>query len=231
MKIAIHQPNFLPWIGYFYKIAHSDAFVLLDNVQYTKNSFINRNKIKTPHGEAWLTVPVKKSGKFGQAIHEVEINNAVKWKNKHLKTIEMNYKKANFFNYLFSNLEEIYLNTETNNLCQLNIRLIQFISSIFKLQTRLYRSSEIAAQGDNTLLLIDICKKLGADTYMSGFGGIKYQDEELFKEAGIKLEYYDFTHPTYLQLWGEFSPNLSAIDLIFNCGSESSSVMLDQKQI
>lgn len=226
MIVAIHQPNFLPWLGYFYKIAKCDTFVLLDNVQYTKNSFINRNKIKTPEGELWLTVPVKVKGRFGQLIKDVEIDNIVDWRKKHLRTLEMNYKRAKFFEQVFSRLKAVYYVNDWDNLCELNIRLLEEVLSILKLEKKLVRASELNVEGESTRLLINIVKAVGGNVYLSGFGGAKYQEEELFKQAGIALEYYDFKHPVYPQLWSDFVPNLSVIDLLFNCGSESLNIIL-----
>ncbi len=229
MIVGIHQPNFLPWLGYFYKLAKSDVFVLLDNVQYTKNSFVNRNKIKTSQGAIWLTVPVKIKGRFGQLVKEVEINNTVKWQKKHLKTLEMNYKKAKFFEQIFSGLEAVYYANDWSNLCELNLRLFKWVLSILKLEKRLVRASELNVEGESTQLLINVVKEIGGDIYLSGFGGAKYQDDESFKEAGITLAYYEFEHPAYPQLWSEFVPNLSIIDLLFNCGPESLDVVPHNK--
>ncbi len=121
MIVAIHQPNFWPWIAYFYKILRCDTFVFLDNVQYTKNSFINRNKIKTSQGYIWLTVPV--SFNFGQKILEVKINNNTDWRKKHLKTLELNYKKAIFFEEIYEIIKEVYYKEEWLYLIDLNIDL------------------------------------------------------------------------------------------------------------
>lgn len=226
---GIHQPNFLPWLGYFYKMAKCDDFVLLDNVQYTKNSFINRNRIKTPQGTMWLTVPVKIKGRFGRLIKDVEINNTVNWKKKHLGTLGGNYKKARFFEQIFPGLEAIYYANDWNNLCELNLRLLEWVLSMLELEKRLIRASELGVEGESTQLLINIVKEVGGNVYLSGFGGAKYQEEELFKEAGITLEYYEFEHPVYPQLWSDFIPNLSIIDLLFNCGPKSFAVILHNR--
>jgi len=226
MIVAIHQPNFLPWLGYFYKMAKCDVFVLLDNVQYTKNSFINRNRIKTSQGAQWLTVPVKTKGRFGQLIKDVEINNTVDWRRKHLRALEMNYKRARFFETVFQGLETIYFAHDWYNLCELNVRLLEWVLSLLGMEKRLVRAAELNVKGVGTQLLINIVKEVGGDVYLSGFGGAKYQEEGLFKEAGINLEYYDFEHPIYPQLWSGFVPNLSIIDLLFNCGPESLNIIL-----
>lgn len=226
MIVSIHQPNFLPWLGYFYKIAKSDIFVLLDNVQYTKNSFINRNMIKTPQGPKWLTVPVKTKGRFGQLIKDVEINNTVDWRKNHLHTLETNYRKARFFEMIIQDLKTIYYIDNCDNLCEFNIRLLKWILSLLKLDKRIVRASELDVEGKSTKLLIDIVKAVGGNVYLSGFGGAKYQDEELFKQSGIELQYYEFKHPVYSQLWSDFIPNLSIIDLLFNYGPTSLDIIL-----
>jgi hypothetical protein len=226
--VAIHQPNFLPWIGYFYKIAKSDIFVLLDNVQYVKNSFINRNKIKTPQDAIWLTVPV--SFKFGELINEVKINNQIPWREKHLKTFEMNYKKARFFEEVFNGIKQVYYSEDWKCLCRLNIALIRFVTSYLGLEGKFVKASELDAHGKSTELLIQIIKEVKGDVYLSGFGGVKYQEETEFAKAGIKLMYTDFNHPVYKQLWGDFIPDLSIVDLMFNMGSKAFELIKDSWQ-
>ena len=224
--VSIHQPNFIPWIGYFYKIVRSDIFVLLDNVQYTKNGFINRNRIKVGKGTMWLTIPVKTKGRFGQLIKEVEINNAVDWRNNHLKTLEMNYKKAKFFKPIFNGLKNIYYTADISNLCEFNIKIFEWLLSQLKLDKKVIRASELDVKGKSTQLLIDIVKKVSGNVYLSGFGGGNYQEENLFKNNGIELIYYDFKHPVYYQLWSNFIYNLSIIDLLFNYGPDSLDIIL-----
>jgi len=221
MIVAIHQPNYIPWLGYFYKIYKSDIFVFLDNVQFTKNSFQNRNKIKTPQGPIWLTEPILMKGRFGQLTNEVEFNNRIPWREKHLKTLEMNYKKAKYFDKYFPKLQKVYFKKEWKKLVDFNIELIKFICNELGLNKRFEIASELEANGKATNLLVDICKRIGADVYLSGRGGQKYQREDIFNNAGINVVYSNFKHPTYPQLWGEFEPNLSVLDLLFNCGPES----------
>lgn len=223
MKIAIHQPNFLPWLGYFYKMADCDVFVLLDNVQYEKNEFGNRNQIKTPHGSLLVTLPVEK--RFPQSINKVELVDFFQQKEKIIKTLRLNYQKTKYFNFLFPELEEI-LKREWKYLSEVNIELIKLLKEKLGIKTRLEVASNYDVSGKSTDLLINVSKIFNATTYLSGKGGEKYQDEEKFKTAGIKLEYSNFVHPIYPQLWGEFIPNLSIIDLLFNCGSNSLKILL-----
>jgi hypothetical protein len=230
MVVAIHQPNFLPWLGYFYKIAKSDVFVLLDNVQYSKNGFINRNKVKTPPGiELWLTVPVKSNGLSDLLIKDVHISNQIDWRKKHLQTLEMSYKRSRYFNQLYDDIKKVYYEVDWNNLCLFNISLLKMIIDKLDLKTQLITASELNVEGKSTQLLINIIKKLNGQTYLSGYGGSKYQDEDLFEKAGITLQYYDFKPPTYPQLWGNFISKLSVIDLLFNCGFEILDVFLGEK--
>jgi len=227
MIIAIHQPNFLPWLGYFYKIAKSDIFVLLDNVKYSKNSFINRNKIKTPQGnEIWLTVPAKSNGLSEQFIKSVQISNQTDWRRKHLQTLEMSYKRAKFFDQIYDDIKKIYYESDWNNLCLFNTSLLTLILNKLNLKNQVIMASELNIEEESTTLLINIVKKLGGEAYLSGYGGSKYQEEDLFKKANITLQYYDFKHPIYSQLWGEFIPKLSIVDLLFNCGPESLSILM-----
>jgi len=215
MIVAIHQPNFIPWLGYFYKIAKADVFVLLDDVQYTKNSFINRNRIKTPQGKLWLTIPVIHSGQFGQLINEVKIQNPGRSLNKIIKSIESNYIKAPFFDEVFNIVETGLI--QTDNLAEINEAMIVEILGYLGVGTRIIRSSDLAINETNSShRLVKICEVLGAKTYLSGFGSSNYQENEVFVKAGIKSEVYDFIHPEYTQLWGEFTHSLSILDVLFN---------------
>lgn len=225
MVVAIHQPHYIPWLGYFYKIAKSDVFVFLDNVQYSKNSYINRNKIKSPQGVVWLTVPVKTKNRFGQPINAVEIDNRTNWAKKHLKALILYYKRAKFFEKYEPFLEKIYTQ-KWEKLIDINITLITYICEQLRINTKFEFASNLQVGGKKMDLVINICKALGADTYLSGLGGKKYQDEEAFKKAGITLIYSQFVHPVYPQLWGNFIPNLSILDLLFNCGDKSLDVLL-----
>lgn len=170
---SIHQPNFLPWIGYFYKILKCERFVFLDNVQYTKKSFINRNKIITSQGELWLTVAV--FFHFGQKIFEVKIDNSFDWRKKHLKTLELNYKKAPFFVEIYSLIEEVYYKDSWENISELNIELILKICNYLNIEREFIRSSDLGIGGKSTELLVSVVKKLNGEIYLSGFGGAKYQ--------------------------------------------------------
>lgn len=224
MKIAIHQPNYMPWAGYFYKMAMSDVFVLLDNVQYEKNGMTNRVQIKTSQGILWLTVPVKRN--FPCIIRDVEISDFTQTKIRHLKTIEMNYKRAPFFDYVFSDLVNVF-ERDWTNLSSMNIAIIALLREKLGIDTKIEIAShypEISGKGDE--LLIRICELFGGGAYLSGTGGKKYQDEKKFTMSGIRLEYSDFQHPRHSQLWGAYEQGLSILDLLMNCGPQSREVLL-----
>ena len=226
--VSIHQPNFVPWLGYFYKIAQSDVFVILDDVQYTKNSFINRNKIKTPQGPKWLTIPVAQAGKFGQNINETHISNREKSLKKVVRTVEQNYKKAPYFDRYFEGFSKI-CQESPDIISELNNRLIIWAMDSLSIQTEVRYSSQLGVDHlQRTERLTAICEHLGADHYFSGFGGMKYQDEEIFRQANIQVKVSGFKHPVYDQLWGEFVHGLSILDLLFNCGPQSLDVLTNQ---
>lgn len=211
MKIAIHQPNYLPWPGYFYKMANCDLFIFLDNVQYENNGFTNRTRIKTAQGASWLTLPIKRN--FPKLVKEAELEDSKENLKKHLRSIEVNYKKAKNFDDLFPDLERI-MSKDWKYLSDLNIELIKMLKDKLEIKTELRTAPDVP--GKKNELIINICKEFKADTYLSGLGAKEYQDEREFERSGIKLEYSDFKPIVYPQLWGEFEDNLSAIDLIFN---------------
>ncbi len=225
MIVSIHQPNFVPWLGYFFKIYKSDTFVILDNVQFTKNGFTNRNRIKTPQGESWLTLPIIQSGKFGQNITDCVIFNKGLHVKKMISTLSANYKKAKYFDNYFDTISSI-MKLSDDNLCNLNIQLIEFSLVQLEIKTQIVRSSELKnIEGESTERLISICKALGATKYLAGLGAKKYQDDELFTRNSIEAINSPFKFPVYDQLWGEFVPNLSILDVLFNCGPETKTIL------
>ena len=219
MIVAVHQPQYLPWLGYFDKIDKAEVFCFLDNVQYKKNEWQNRNRIKSTHGWQWLTAPVLY--RFPQKINTVRINNTVNWKKKHLQALITNYGKAPFFDEFFNFFEGLY-SKEWEFLADLNIYLVkQFLGMLNIEKKTTARASELQLSDDPTDRLIDICKTLGGDTYLSGRDGTQYMDLARFRESGIRVIVQDFKHPVYLQLFGDFQSHLSIVDLLFNCGPDS----------
>ena len=217
MVVSVHQPNYIPWLGYFYKIQNSDIFVILDDVQFIRRGFIHRNRIKSPQGGSWLTVPVESKGNYDCGINEIKIKNELDWKENHLRSIEMHYKRSDFF-LDFYDVFKSCLMKDYDKLSDLNIGIIKTICRLLNIKTEIILSSEFNINETGTERIISICKAVGADTYLSGSGGAKYQDEKMFKDHSIKLVYSDFTDKPYKQLWGDFLGGLSVIDYIFNCG-------------
>lgn len=223
MIIAIHQPQYLPWLGYFDKIEQSDVFVFLDNVQFKKNEWQNRNKIKTSEGWQWLSVPVIHS--FGQKISDVEINNTVQWGRKHLNALATHYSKAPFFQNHIDFLEKTF-SQEWKRLAEINIHLIHYLTEALGIKNKKFIiASDLTTKEGSSERLADICRQLNGDVYLSGRDGSKYLDLDLFKHESIQVVFQDYKHPRYPQLYGEFEPFLSVIDLLFNCGPESLSIL------
>jgi len=226
--VAIHQPNFFPWSGYFHKILRADCFVFLDNVQYSKNSFINRNKIKTPKGPAWLTVPVATANHFQQNICETSMSWQTDWRAKHLATLHSCYGRAPHGKQGIAMVEREYadLQPETT-LAELNIRLVRGACAMLDLPLRSVRSSELAdlPPGVSTERLVNICRALGATEYLAGMGAPKYQEDALFEQAGIRVAYSQYKPPSYDQLWGAYTPNLSILDVLMNCGPAAKALL------
>ena len=230
MILSGQQPNYLPWIGFFHKVSMSDKFIFVDTVQFNKKHVTNRNKIKTANGWQWLTVPVLTKGKFEQKVSEVKINNAVPWQRKQWKAIKLNYGKAPYFSKHGQFFKEIY-QKRWENLSELNEIIIRYIFDVLGIKVEIFKASEINPVGEKTMLLIDMCKKVGADTYLSGTGAMKYVDHELFKQHGLNHIFQDFQHPVYKQLHGEFLPNMSIIDLLFSHGPESLDIITGKKKV
>jgi len=221
-KISIHQPGFMPWLGFFKKIMYSDIFVFLDNVQYVKKQWHNRNKIRTENGSKWISIPVH--ARFGMNINEVKIDYSKNWNDEHLELIKRCYGKSKFFETYFSKIETI-LSKKTSLLLDLNLDLIKLMMDTFEIKTKTVKSSELDVLTSGSTRILDICKKLDADVYLSGITGKTYVKEEDFEKSNIKIEYQNFKHPTYPQVYQPFIPNMAAIDLLFNEGNGASKVL------
>jgi len=222
MKIGIHQPNFIPWVGYFAKMLAADTFILLDDVQYTKNSFINRNRIRIGPSPHWVTVPVR--GSIESQIREIEIDNTQNWKKLHLKTLRQYYQKAPGFHRTFQLLEDIYAN-DFKYLCDLNIALIGRVAEQLALRPTLVRSSEFVLSSSRTERLVDLVRQAGGDTYISGSGGQTYQEESAFAENHIKLVYLKVVQDPYPQQGEGFVPSLSILDYLFNVADPGQGIL------
>ena len=223
VTVAVHQPNYLPWLGYFHKMAAADVFVYLDDVQFPRGrSFAARNRIRTPNGVAWLTVPVSvPKGREGKASYrEVELAEP-RWRDKHLKTVEASYARAPHFDDVF----ELYRTglEAGETLLDVNLALLEGFADYLGIATRRVVLSELLPEfGQKTELIVDACKALGADEYLSGSGGgTEYNDEKRLADEGIALRYDSFEPRPYRQLWGSFEPGLSALDALMNEGPEA----------
>jgi|SRR5215469_8304748 len=233
MRVAICQPTYLPWLGYFDLMDHVDTFVLLDTVQFEKQSWQQRNRIKTPAGLQWMTVPVVFRGRFGQTVQEVEIRDA-DFVRTHLRSLEVNYSRARFFADLFPEFSGILGGVKTGErLVDLNVRLLRWLMERLEIRTPVIPASTLNETGKRSHLLANICRKLGAREYVSPIGSAEYLLAELtiMEEAGIKTVFHNYLHPEYEQRFPPFVPFASAIDLIFNEGMRSMEIIRSGRQV
>lgn len=225
-KIAILQSNYIPWKGYFDLISAVDEFVIFDEMQFTKRDWRNRNQIKTPNGIKWLTVPVKTKGSFNQKIIDTQIDGD-EWVENHIKSLEHNYSEAKFFNEILTIIKPIYLEKKFNYISDLNLEFIKAICNYLEIDTKILNSSDLGVLNDGkTDRLVDICKKLKGKIYVSGIAAKNYIEIDKFNKEKIKVEWFDYDgFVEYPQLWGEFSHNVTILDLLFNCGKKSKHYM------
>lgn len=222
--VAIHQPESFPWLGFLDKALRCDTFVLLDDVQYEKNYFQNRNKIRISQGWTWVTIPT--TAKLGQRIDEVEIaDDATRWRHKHLATWTQSYAGSPHAARPLEFLRAIY-ERPWRKLVDFNIEVIRETFSAFGVSARVVRSSDLACEGSSTLKLLNICRALGAQRYLSGVSGRDYLDEAAFSAAGIRVDYQQFRHPIYRQRFAPFEPCMSSWDLFFQMGPAAREVLL-----
>ena len=220
MKVAIHQPNYLPYVGFFHKLSLADTFVIMDDTQYDKK-FTNRNKIKVPGNWIWLTVPINKKHKF-VANKIVEINNEENWQSDHFEKINRSYSNSEFFKKNYKTFFEKIYSKKWDHLFTLNYELIIQLIDWLDIKIEVIKESELNVKGNSTERLVNISKKIGAETYVSGIGGKEYMNKKMFETNNIKIEYQNFQCPKYKQVFNsEFIPNLSIIDLLFNIGPKS----------
>lgn len=229
-KIAILQSNYIPWKGYFDLIESVDEFIFYDEMQYTKNDWRNRNKIKTPNGIMWLTIPVRQKGHLLKQINEIEIADK-RWARKHWMTISNNYKKAPFFKDYKDIFENLYFSCEDDELlCEVNYKFIRTINKILEINTKISFSTDYKLIEGKTFRLVDLCKQANADEYISGPAAKDYIDKNLFKNVNVKLNWIDYSgYAPYPQLYQPFEHNVSILDLIFNCGPDSKHYMKGRK--
>ena len=218
-KLAICQSNYIPWKGYFDLIAAADEFILYDDVQFTKNDWRNRNKIKTQSGVQWLSVPVGQD--INRLIRNVELKDK-RWQAKHWATICHSYKRAPHFDAIAAALEPFYLQRDYSHLSQLNRTLVEFVCGQLGIKTKISNSWDYLIVAGQTERLVRLCEQTGAAEYISGPSARCYLDESMFADRGIKLTWFDYAgYPEYPQLWGGFVHAVSILDLLFNCGDNA----------
>ncbi len=225
--VAIHQPNYLPWLGYFYKIYQADLFVFLDDVQFSNEGMHNYTYIKTGNGSFRLKYPVQQS--FGDKIMEVKPKDELGWKAKHLQLVESNYRRAAYFSQVFNDYRDL-LTSGYSDMVELNSALIELFAGKLGITTQYVRSSYLGVNLKRTDRIIALCKSLEADVYYSGIGAKAYQKEEDFMAAGVELRYSVFRPFIYPQLWEGFQSNVTALDYFMNCGYDWETVLKNQKK-
>jgi hypothetical protein len=224
-KIAIIQSNYIPWKGYFDLISASDETIIYDDMQYTRRDWRNRNKIKTPQGLQWLTVPVVSKGKYLQSIRATEINGS-QWALSHWKALELNYGRASFFPEISEWLKPLYTNKDHTHISNLNRLFIIEICKYLNINTLITCSWNYKLVDGRTERLADLCVQAGGNEYISGPAARGYIDENIFMDMGIRVSWFEYDgYPAYPQLWGEFFHGVTILDLLFNCGKEATVYM------
>lgn len=232
MKIGILQPAYIPWLGYFEQIAYVDLFVFMDDVQYTRHDWRNRNRVRTSGGESWLTVPVKRHA-FGTPINEVQINYSKDWIRKQLKTLELNYRVCRHFNPFFENFKKQLL-TRPERLVDLDCGLIHEISRYLQIATPFALASEVKrepapadADADaKNWRILEICRHYNATVLYDGASAAQFIDVQRFAREGCRVVFQEYAHPSYPQRFGKFLTHMSTLDLIFNLGGDARDVLL-----
>ncbi len=216
MIVSAHQSAYLPWAGYIQRIAMSDVFVLLDKVQFEKNSFSNRNRIKGANGEMWLSVPVQLKGHTSSTMNMLQIAGTSNWNNKHWRSIKQSYGKAPYFAVHVPFFESLYEQKWTY-LCELNQRILNYILDFLEIRTPIYFQSDLDVEGKKQELIVDICHYFEARAFIFGTEGRNYADSDFFEEHGLEIFVHEYIETPYAQLWGSHVAKLSVIDMLFNC--------------
>ncbi len=230
MIVAAHQPNFLPWLGFFDKLRRADVFVIVDHVQFERQNYQNRALIKTDDGPRWLTVPVEQRSREETILDKrlcAGQEGRNDWRRRARRALEQSYARAPHFRLLAGPFLET-LAQPGESLVELNVRLIRLVMDALGIKTRLLRSSALGVTGAKSEMVLNLCRAVGADAYLAGEGGSRgYLDEAAFARAGVRVAWQGFSHPTYPQepSRAPFAPGLSALDLLFNCGPESARIL------
>lgn len=218
-KVVIHQPDFAPYLGFFHRFCRCDLYIVLDHVQFvtgTSRSWTHRDKIKTPRGEKWISLSVKKAP-HDTAINRIELSDTVDWASDNLNLLEANYRNAAYFTEIMPEIRRLYDNPP-RLMADFNMRTIEWLMDALDTRIPFVFSSTLDPQGAKNELLVDLLTKVGANHYLSGTGARGYMDEAVFGAAGICVEWQSFHHPVYPQLFDGFIPYLSSFDALFNCG-------------
>jgi hypothetical protein len=214
-RIAIHQPNYIPWLGYFYKISQADYFVFLDDVQYSNNGMHNYHYLKTSKGPVKIKIPVFQT--LVDKINEVKVKDELNWRDNHLNLLMANYRNADNFDEIYADFQ-ILLNEKDSFLSLLNIKIIKYICNKLAINSKFINSSSLNINSTNEGRIIDICNTLGCEIYYSGIGAKAYQKEEHFERNGIELRYSDYKIFSYNQQYSGFQSNVTIMDFLMNCG-------------
>jgi hypothetical protein len=222
--LVAHQPEYIPYLGFFAKVSLCDLFLVSDHLQYAEKDFQNRNYVKGQNGRTLLTVPVALGGRWDQPINEVPVDNNSRWGKKHWMSIYHGYHRAPHFGLYAPTLEEVY-SKRWERLCDLNLTLLRHMLGWLSIDVKVELTSAYDLKETKTNLLIEMCEKTGADTFISGRGARDYAEVFRFEERGLRHYFFDFVHPEYEQRGGPFVANLSALDLLFNLGPRAKDVV------
>jgi hypothetical protein len=231
MIVAIHQPHFVPWLGYLHRMAQADLFIVLDHVQFERRNYQNRSQIRIEGEAHWLTVPVLQHSQK-ERIVEKEVDNrdtARPWARNHFATLRHAYRDAGYFSTYAAGLRKIF-DTPWTRLVDINAAMLDFLRSAFEIRTPIVRSSEIGMEGAKGELILNLCRAVKADALLAGFGGSRgYLDADAFAAQGIEVKFHQFTHPTYKQCGtAPFIPGLAGVDLLFNAGPQSRAILMGE---
>lgn len=228
MLLAIHQPDHMPYLGFFHKMAQADVFVILEGVDFKKNNFQNRNRVWTPNGVAWATVPVLHKGLDSKKIGDIRTVETEPWRKKYRMLLEQNYGRHPGFKPAISVVGRA-LEEGGDRLARINTIMIKGFAELLGIRTPIVMDADLATSGSKSELLVSVCKGVEADAYLSGAGGRDYLDENVFQEAGIAVQYQEFHHPVYPQRGpAEFVPYLSVFDLICNCPEDAGRILIGE---
>lgn len=226
MVVAANQPYFAPFPGFFYKAGLADMFVLLDEVQFPRGTtWISRNRFKNDQGTLWITIPVWKKGLGLQKISEVKICHEGRWGGKHLASLKSAYLHTPYFDEHLQFVERIF-KAGSVRLVDLNLEIIRYLMRILGIDTKVVLLSELGIRARGAQLIIEICRKLNASVFLAQSAAAKYLNADLLRQAGIEVTYFKYPNIIYPQLWGDFIPNLSAFDLVFNCGPKARDILM-----